>query len=88
MAAINDKDAILEGLAEIVNEIAGIPAEEVELDKSFTDDLDVDSLSMVEVVVAAEERFEVKIPDDDVKGLRTVGDAADYILNAQLSTQS
>ncbi|MDH6131774.1 acyl carrier protein [Kitasatospora sp. MAA4] len=74
------KDEVLEGLAEIVNEIAGIPAEDVELGKSFTDDLDVDSLSMVEVVVAAEERFDVKIPDDEVKNLKTVGDAVDYIL--------
>ncbi|AUY51884.1 MULTISPECIES: acyl carrier protein [Streptomycetaceae] len=74
------KDEVLEGLAEIVNEIAGIPAEDVEFDKSFTDDLDVDSLSMVEVVVAAEERFDVKIPDDEVKNLKTVGDAVDYIL--------
>ncbi|GAA1384689.1 MULTISPECIES: acyl carrier protein [Kitasatospora] len=75
------KDEVLEGLAEIVNEIAGIPTEDVELDKSFTDDLDVDSLSMVEVVVAAEERFDVKIPDDEVKNLKTVGDAVDYILS-------
>ncbi|MFB7129681.1 acyl carrier protein [Kitasatospora xanthocidica] len=74
------KDEVLEGLAEIVNEIAGIPTEDVALDKSFTDDLDVDSLSMVEVVVAAEERFDVKIPDDEVKNLKTVGDAVDYIL--------
>ncbi|KJS62478.1 acyl carrier protein [Streptomyces rubellomurinus] len=74
------KDEVLEGLAEIVNEIAGIPTEDVQLDKSFTDDLDVDSLSMVEVVVAAEERFDVKIPDDEVKNLKTVGDAVDYIL--------
>lgn len=74
------KDEVLSGLAEIVNEIAGIPTEDVELDKSFTDDLDVDSLSMVEVVVAAEERFDVKIPDDEVKNLKTVGDAVDYIL--------
>ncbi|MFJ9517667.1 acyl carrier protein [Kitasatospora sp. NPDC101801] len=74
------KDEVLTGLAEIVNEIAGIPAEDVELDKSFTDDLDVDSLSMVEVVVAAEERFDVKIPDDEVKNLKTVGNAVDYIL--------
>ncbi|GAA4666809.1 acyl carrier protein [Streptomyces chumphonensis] len=74
------QDEILKGLAEIVNEIAGVPEEDVQPDKSFTDDLDVDSLSMVEVVVAAEERFDVKIPDDDVKKLKTVGDATDYIL--------
>ena len=76
-------EEIRSNLAEIVNEIAGIPVEDVQLDKSFTDDLDVDSLSMVEVVVAAEERFDVKIPDEDVKNLKTVGDAADYILKNQ-----
>ncbi|WP_031068043.1 acyl carrier protein [Streptomyces sp. NRRL WC-3742] len=75
-----DKAEVLEGLAEIVNEIAGIPVEDVQEDKSFTDDLDVDSLSMVEVVVAAEERFDVKIPDDEVKNLKTVGDAVAYII--------
>ncbi|ARF80512.1 acyl carrier protein [Kitasatospora aureofaciens] len=74
------QNEVQEGLAEIVNEIAGIPVEDVQLDKSFTDDLDVDSLSMVEVVVAAEERFDVKIPDDEVKNLKTVGDAVNYIL--------
>ena len=66
-------------LAEIVNEVAGIPTDDVQLDKSFTDDLDVDSLSMVEVVVAAEEKFGVKIPDDEVQNLKTVGDAVSYI---------
>ncbi|MFI6985097.1 acyl carrier protein [Embleya sp. NPDC050154] len=76
------QEQVLEGLADIVNEIAGVPQDEVELDKSFIDDLDVDSLSMVEVVVAAEEKFEVKIPDDDVKGLKTVRDAVDYIVKA------
>jgi acyl carrier protein len=72
-------EEIRSGLADIVNEVAGIPADDVQLDKSFTDDLDVDSLSMVEVVVAAEETFGVKIPDDKVKDLRTVGDAVAYI---------
>jgi acyl carrier protein len=76
------QDEILAGLAEIVNEVAGIPTADVQLDKSFTDDLDVDSLSMVEVVVAAEEKFGVRIPDDDVKNLKTVGDAVSYIEKA------
>ena len=75
-------EEIRSGLADIVNEIAGVPAEDVQLDKSFVDDLDVDSLSMVEVVVAAEEKFGVKIPDDEVKNLRTVGDAVTYIERA------
>jgi acyl carrier protein len=50
--------------------------------KSFTDDLDVDSLSMVEVVVAAEERFGIKIPDDEVTKMATVGDAVNFIVSA------
>ena len=76
-------EEIRSSLAEIVNEIAGIPVEDVQLDKSFTDDLDVDSLSMVEVVVAAEEKFDVKIPDDEVKNLKTVGDVVAFIERAQ-----
>jgi acyl carrier protein len=75
-------EEIRAGLAELVNEVTGIDADDVQLDKSFTEDLDVDSLSMVEVVVAAEEKFGVKIPDDDVKDLRTVGDAVNYIAQA------
>ncbi|HEX3612911.1 MAG TPA: acyl carrier protein [Sporichthyaceae bacterium] len=78
MAAVTEAE-IVEGLGEIVNEIVGIPAEDVQPDKAFIADLDIDSLSMVEVIVAAEERFGVKIPDDEVKNLNTVGDAVKYI---------
>ena len=74
------QEEVLEGLAKIVNEVAGIDESEVQLDKSFTNDLDCDSLTMVEVVVAAEEKFDVKIPDDEVKNLNTVGDAVNFIL--------
>jgi acyl carrier protein len=73
---------VLAGLKEIVEEVAGVSASLIELDKNFTDDLDVDSLSMVEVVVAAEERFGVKIPDEAVTDLVTVGDAVNFIVNA------
>lgn len=76
-------EQIREQLADIVNEVAGIPTADVQLEKSFTDDLDVDSLSMVEIAVAAEERFEVRIPDEEIKNLRTVGDAVTYIERAQ-----
>ena len=69
-------------LAEIVNEVAGVDAADVQLEKSFVDDLDIDSLSMVEIVVAAEEKFGVRIPDDQVKNLKTVGDAVSFIENA------
>jgi len=72
-------DDILNGLAVIVNEVAGVPVEDVKSEKSFVDDLDIDSLSMVEVVMACEDKWGVKIPDSEVKNLRTVGDAVSYI---------
>jgi len=73
------QEDVLAGLASIVNEVAGIPAESVQMEKSFVDDLDVDSLSMVEVVMLCEERFGVTIPDSEVKNLNTVADAVNYI---------
>lgn len=72
-------EEILAGLAEIINEETGLDQADVQLDKSFTDDLDIDSLSMMTIVVGAEEKFDVKIPDDQVRGLKTVRDAVDFI---------
>jgi acyl carrier protein len=80
MAATSEIQA---DLATIVEEVAGVPASTVQPDKEFISDLDVDSLSMVEIVVAAEEKFGVRIPDEEVKNLRTVGDAVAYIQSAQ-----
>jgi acyl carrier protein len=74
---------ILEGLASIVNEVAGTPVADITPEKAFIDDLDVDSLSMVEVVMACEDKFGVSIPDGEVKNLKTVGDAVAYIEKAQ-----
>ncbi|WP_344472581.1 MULTISPECIES: acyl carrier protein [Glycomyces] len=73
------RDEIREGMSDILEEVAGVNPDDVADEKSFTDDLDVDSLAMVEVVVAAEEKFGVKIPDDQVANLKTVGDAVSYI---------
>lgn len=81
MAATENE--ILAGLAEIVNEETGVDVAEVTLEKSFSDDLDVDSLSMMTIVATAEERFEVRIPDEDATSLVTVGDAVNYIVKAQ-----
>ena len=77
------KDEILAGLAEIVNEETGVETEAVQLDKSFTDDLDIDSISMMTIVVNAEEKFDVTIPDEEVKNLKTVEDAVNFIDKAQ-----
>lgn len=77
------ENEVLAGLAEIVAEETGLDAAEVAAEKSFTDDLDIDSLSMMTIVTLAEEKFSVRIPDEDVKNLVTVGDAVSYIAKAQ-----
>jgi acyl carrier protein len=74
---------ILTGIAELVNEETGLPVESVEMDKSFTEDLDIDSLSMTSIVVQAEDKFGVKIPDEDIKNLSTVRDVVSYVQQAQ-----
>ena len=76
-------EEVLAGLAELINDETGIATDSVALDKSFTDDLDIDSISMMTIVVNAEEKFDVKIPDDEVKNLTTVGDAVSFIVKAQ-----
>ena len=82
-ATLASTQEIQAGLGEILEEVAGVAPADATPEKSFTDDLDVDSLSMVEVVVAAEEKFGVSIPDDEVKNLKTVGDAVAFIERAQ-----
>ena len=82
--AVANED-IKDGLADILEEVAGVVPADVSEEKSFTDDLDVDSLSMVEIALAAEERFNVKIPDDELANLKTVGDAVGYIAKARAS---
>lgn len=77
MAATQEE--IITGLAEIIEEVTGIEPSEVTIEKSFVDDLDIDSLSMVEIAVQTEDKYGVKIPDEDLAGLRTVGDAVSYI---------
>jgi len=72
-------EEITAGLAEIIEEVVGIEAADVSPEKSFVDDLDIDSLSMVEIAVQTEDKYGVKIPDDELANLKTVGDAVDYI---------
>mgnify|MGYP002652615291 FL=1 len=78
-----DKAQILADLADIVNDITGVEQSEVTEEKAFTDDLDVDSLSMVEIIYSCEEKFGVEIPDEESKNLKTVGDAVAFIERAQ-----
>jgi acyl carrier protein len=82
--AMTDQE-ILEGLGEIIDEVAGVPVDQVTPDKTFVDDLDIDSLSMVEIAVAAQDKFGVDIPDDQLKDLKTVQDVIDYVRRSSVS---
>ena len=73
------RDELEDRLAEVLGTVAGIQRADIAPDKSFTEDLRIDSLTMAEVVVAAEDRFGVLIPDDDWVRFTTVGDAVRYL---------
>jgi acyl carrier protein len=66
-------------LAAIFEEVSGVPDEDVRLDANLRDDLDVDSLSMVEIMVVVEQKFGVSLPDELAAELRTVGDLVNHI---------
>jgi acyl carrier protein len=73
---------IVQELARIVHQIAEVDAETATPETSLTEDLLVDSLSVVEIYLTAEDTFGVRIPDEDLANFRTLGDAADYINRA------
>jgi acyl carrier protein len=80
-------DPILEKITGIIAEQLDVKESEVAPEKSFTDDLGADSLAIVELVLALEEEFGIKIPDDQVDSIKTVGDAVDYIRRNNRSDQ-
>jgi acyl carrier protein len=82
MAVATEKE-ILAGLAEIIDDIVGIDQSEVTPEKNFIDDLDIDSLSMVEIAVAAQDRFGVEIPDEELRNLKTVKDVINFVQSLQ-----
>lgn len=66
-------------LAAVLADVAGVDPAEVTADKQLADDLELDSLAMVEVTVAVEDTFGAKVPDDVASQFRTVGDVATYL---------
>jgi acyl carrier protein len=71
------REQALTAVAVILEEVAGVAPKDVAEEKVFADDLGVDSLAMVEVVVVAEDRFGIKIPDVESSSIKTVGDLVD-----------
>ena len=70
-----------EVLKEIIIEQLGVSEEDVTEDTSFEDDLGADSLDLVEIVMAIEERYGFEVLEEDVENIDTVGKAVEYIRN-------
>ena len=75
-----DRALALSELQSILVEQLGVDASEVVETASFAEDLNADSLDLVEMIMEMEDKFGVKIPDEDAEKIVTVGDAVDYIV--------
>lgn len=74
-------DQIFESVRAILVDQLGVDEEAVSMDSNFIDDLNADSLDIVELVMAMEQEFGVSIPDEEAERIKTVGDAVDFIKN-------
>lgn len=73
--------SVEERVKAIVAELLGVDEERVTSDANFRDDLEADSLDLVELIMAFEEEFEGEITDEDAQKIETVGQAVEYITN-------
>ncbi len=73
------RDEILAKLKPIIAEQLGVDEADVKEDASFTEDLNADSLDLVELIMSLEEQFHLQISDEDAEKITTVGEAVDYI---------
>jgi len=79
----HSREEVLEQVKSVLSDKLGIDEGEITDDASFEADLGADSLDLVEVVMDLEDQFGLKIPDEDARGLTTVGKAIDYVIAHQ-----
>ena len=72
-------EEFFESIKSMIVDQLGVEEDKITMDSSFVDDLNADSLDMVELVMAMEQEFDVSIPDEVAEKVGTVGDAVEYI---------
>ncbi|NLJ95290.1 MAG: acyl carrier protein [Clostridiaceae bacterium] len=70
---------IFEEIRELIADQLGLEEENITMDSNIIDDLNADSLDIVDIVVTIENEYDISIPDEDAQRLATVGDAVDFI---------
>ena len=75
-----ERDDALSTIREVATEVLGVQPDQVTEQARFTEDLDADSLDLVELVMGFEERFDIEVPEDELVGVTTVGAAVDLVL--------
>ena len=74
------REEVLDQVKQILVQQLGVDEGQVTPEASFQDDLDADSLDLVELIMELEDQFGVKIPDEEAQGIKTVNQAVDYIM--------
>ena len=72
-------ETILETVQSILVDQLGVDPDQVTMDSNFIDDLNADSLDIVELVMAMEQEFGISIPDEEAERIKSVGDAVNFI---------
>ncbi len=75
-----DRSTALDAVREVATEVLSVDADQVTESARFKEDLDADSLDLVELVMGLEERFDITVPEEDLEGVTTVGHAVDLVL--------